>query len=64
MTKNLPEKKLVQINSKTRIYVDVNITPDEMKTLKAKYNGIINNVSGHEFGKVRKPMIQLLEIFF
>ena len=53
---DLTGKKLVQVNPRTRIYVDANITDAELEKVKAKYNGIINNVTGHEFGKERKGL--------
>ena len=54
---DLTGKKLVQVNARTRIYVDVNISAADLAKLKAKYNGIITNVSGHEFGKERKGLV-------
>lgn len=53
---DLTGKKLIQVNARTRIYVDVNISASELEKIKAKYNGIINNVTGHEFGKERKGL--------
>jgi hypothetical protein len=53
---DLSGKKLVQVNPRTRIYVNKDITEDELEKVKAKYNGVINNVTGHEFGKERKGL--------
>ncbi len=49
-------KKLVNVNPRTRVYVDKNITEAELEKIKAKYNNVINNVTGHEFGKERKGL--------
>lgn len=53
---DLTGKKLVQVNPRTRIYVDVNISDDDLAKLKEKYNGVMSNVTGHEFGKERKGL--------
>ncbi len=35
---DLSGKKLVNVNPRTRIYVDANITDKELEKIKAKYN--------------------------